>query len=815
MAPHPPSRDDLVREVEQLRRRLRELEAASDEPRFACILDNLDQVVWMTTPDKDRMVYISPAYERIWGRSCESLYASPRDWIAAIHPDDRERIAHAALTRQADGGYDEYYRIVGPDGSAKWIHDRAFPVREADGRVGCIVGVAQDVTAHRSIEQELRRTQEFLQAVLDTSPSPIFVKDPAGRYLLANTATAAALGLPPENVLGHTDAELHGVADEVERFVALDREVLETGATVKLEEPLTDPNGAIRWYQAVKTRLTGPSGEPLVLGVATEITERKRAETRARELSVELEDRVLARTAELEAANEALRTAALRQRALLNAIPDIVVRLARDGGLRDVSWPRGVPPALPAVESAENLAELRLPEPVLGELRAATDRTLDSGEMQTIEFASAAEEPARRFEARLMRSGPDEVVATLRDITEHKRAEQALRERENLFRQFAEHLPFIIWMAAPEQRRVIFVNAAYESIFGRPREALRGDPLDWQQAVHRDDLHRLKALPDLRDLQGVYPIDFRIVRPDGGVRWVRNHVLALRDEAGRVYLFAGLSEDITKRRHAEEEIRHLNAVLENRVRQRTGDLEASLRELESFSYSVSHDLRTPLRGINGFSHVLLEDYADRLDAAGLEHLRRICAATQRMGDLIDDLLTLSQISRFDMRARRVHLDLIAREVFAELQQIEPGREARLELAQDMWVVGDPTLLRVLVQNLIGNAWKFTARTATTCIEFGVIRPRRGQRVFFVRDNGVGFDQAYAGKLFQPFQRLHGVQDYPGSGIGLATAKRIVGRHGGRIWAEGATNAGATFYFTLGRVSASPRSPDTAPDAQSR
>ncbi len=813
MASRKPSREDLIREVEQLRRRLRDLEGNPDEQRFArMILDNLDQVVWMTPPDKHRMIYVSPAYERIWGRSCASLYASPGEWMQAIHPDDRERVVRAMQTRQTKGEYDEFYRIVRTDRAVRWIHDRAFPVRDADGGIGCIVGVAQDVTERRSIEQELRRTQQFLEAVLDTSPNPIFVKDPAGRYLLANTATAAAFGRLPEQMADHTDAELHNVAEEVERFAAADREVLDSGTTVTLEEPLTGPDGATRWYQTVKTRLTGTSGEPLVLGVATEITERKRAETRARQLSLELEDRVLARTAELEAANDALRAAARRQRALLNAIPDIVVRLAQDGTLLDVSCPRDAPPGFPAIDSAANLASLQLPEPVLRQLRAAIGRTLDTGAMQTFEFASQAEEAGRRIEARLIRSGPEEVVAILRDITERKRAEQALRERENLFRQFAEHLPFIIWMAVPERRQVIFVNSSYETILGRPRETLGADPSDWQQAVHAADLERVKAMPDLRKLKGVYQIDFRIVRPDGAVRWLRNHVLALRDDGGRPYLFAGLSEDITERRHAEEEIRHLNAVLENRVRQRTGALEASLRELESFSYSVSHDLRTPLRGINGFSHVLLEDYAERLDEAGRDHLRRICAATQRMGDLIDDLLTLSHISRFELHSRRLHLDVIAREVIRELQQIDPQRKAQFVVADDMWAVGDPTLLRVLVQHLIGNAWKFTARKEIARIEFGVIKRPRGPRVFFVRDNGVGFDQTYAGKLFQPFQRLHGVQDYPGSGIGLATAKRIVDRHSGRIWAESATGAGSTFYFTLGRATAASRPPAESPAA---
>ncbi len=257
-----------------------------------------------------------------------------------------------------------------------------------------------------------------------------------------------------------------------------------------------------------------------------------------------------------------------------------------------------------------------------------------------------------------------------------------------------------------------------------------------------------------------------------------------------------IARDVTERKRVEQETRDLNAVLESRVAQRTAALAESLRELESFSYSVSHDLRTPLRGINGYSHLLLEDYGDRLDERGRDYVNRICAATQRMGDLIDDLLTLARISRTELDARGVDLSAQAREIAAELGQIDPQRAVSFSIAPGMLAQGDPTLLRILLENLLGNAWKFTARAHPARIEFGVRRHAAGDQ-FFIRDNGVGFDSAFSGKLFQPFQRLHGLDEFPGSGIGLATVSRIAGRHGGRAWAEGSPDAGATFYFTLG------------------
>ncbi len=242
--------------------------------------------------------------------------------------------------------------------------------------------------------------------------------------------------------------------------------------------------------------------------------------------------------------------------------------------------------------------------------------------------------------------------------------------------------------------------------------------------------------------------------------------------------------------------------LARRVRERTAALEAANKELEAFSYSVSHDLRAPLRALNGFSQALLSQYGPQLDAQGRHYLERIQASAQRMGDLIDDLLTLSRITRREMTRQPVDLSALAREIAAELQAREPQRQAEFNIADGLTTEGDPHLLRIALENLLGNAWKFTGKREQTFIEFGKIeRGRAGDSLsphtFFVRDNGAGFDMAYAGKLFAPFQRLHGLEEFPGTGIGLATVQRIVARHGGRVWAEAAVEQGATFYFTLG------------------
>ena len=324
--------------------------------------------------------------------------------------------------------------------------------------------------------------------------------------------------------------------------------------------------------------------------------------------------------------------------------------------------------------------------------------------------------------------------------------------------------------------------------------------------------------------------EWTFIRKDGTRVPVLLSVTALRAESGQISGYVGLCYDITERKRIQERLRAINEELEQGVKQRTTDLQikseeleqsqqalmnlvedmndkaaalettnnrlaAVNKELESFSYSVSHDLRTPLRAIDGFSRILLEDYADKLDADGRDNLRRVCAASQRMGQLIDDLLNLSRVTRSEMRRCPVNLSETAAQISAELRAASPLRAVACHVQPGLAAEGDPNLLRVVLENLLGNAWKFTAKQPAPVIEFGTTE-RHGTPAFFVRDNGAGFNMAYAGKLFGAFQRLHAATEFPGTGIGLATVQRIIHRHGGRIEAESAPGQGATFYFTL-------------------
>jgi signal transduction histidine kinase len=255
------------------------------------------------------------------------------------------------------------------------------------------------------------------------------------------------------------------------------------------------------------------------------------------------------------------------------------------------------------------------------------------------------------------------------------------------------------------------------------------------------------------------------------------------------------AREVAERTRAEQEVLRLNQELESRVQQRTAQLESANRELEAFCYSVSHDLRAPLRAIDGFSQALIEDFPDSVPEEARRYLGKIRFSAGRMGQLIEDLLNLSKVSRGALERSSVNLSGVAAEVASELQQREPARAVEVSIWEEMVVDGDARLLRVALENLMGNAWKFTARTAKARIEVGALRDG-GQATYFVRDNGAGFDMKFVGKLFGAFQRLHQANDYPGTGIGLATVQRIVHRHGGRIWADAQPGKGAVFFFTL-------------------
>ncbi len=414
-----------------------------------------------------------------------------------------------------------------------------------------------------------------------------------------------------------------------------------------------------------------------------------------------------------------------------------------------------------------------------------------------------------------------------RELDERCRVEVALRQEKETAQRYLD-VAGVIMVVIGLDGVVTLINRKGCQILGYSEAEVIGAnwferfiPPRWHGAL-TSLIQRLK----IGEESGDY-FENPVMTREGAERLISWHNTALRDDDGEIHAFLSSGEDITARRlaeaeirainasleervvertaqlrqeiadrqRAEQEVRRLNADLEERVAEQTSELQHTIRELEGFCYSVSHDLRAPLRHINSYSAIISEEYGTSLDRQGQELLQRINQASNRMGQLIDDLLGLTRTARAEMNMVEVDLTAICQELGNELRQGEPDRQASFIIADGLGAKADPLLVRVVLQNLLDNAWKYTSKRQSATIEVGNL-DKGGELIFFVRDDGVGFDMAYANKLFLPFQRLHRDQDFPGTGIGLATVQRIIQRHGGRIWVEAAPGQGASFFFTL-------------------
>ncbi|MBC7703700.1 MAG: PAS domain S-box protein [Rhodoferax sp.] len=377
-----------------------------------------------------------------------------------------------------------------------------------------------------------------------------------------------------------------------------------------------------------------------------------------------------------------------------------------------------------------------------------------------------------------------------------RRAEDEIFQQNLFLRQVVDLSPNFIFVK-DRAGQFVLVNRAMAEAHGTTVEEMIGkndaDVTPSTQTIARYLKNDLEVMDTMRE---IFIAEEKIIDAQGKVRWlqaVKRPVVANNGIADRVL---GVAVDITERKQAQEEIIQLNAELEQRVQQRTAQLEALNAELEAFSYSVSHDLRSPLRTIDGFSQLLVRLDGEKISAKGRHHLDRIRVATRQMGELIEGLMSLAQSSHDQLRPEMVDLSSIAREANKAFREREPERQVLVNIQDGLLAHGDPRLLSSVMYNLLGNAWKFSSKQAVSKIDFGSAPSADGQTVYFVKDNGAGFDMAYSEKLFISFERLHTSSDFAGTGVGLTTVKRVIDRHGGRVWAESSVNAGASFYFTL-------------------
>jgi PAS domain S-box-containing protein len=405
----------------------------------------------------------------------------------------------------------------------------------------------------------------------------------------------------------------------------------------------------------------------------------------------------------------------------------------------------------------------------------------------------------RKMEERMLKSQEEqkeikEYATKLENEIEQRRLTlKALDEGELRFRTLAEVAPVGIF-STDEDGATLYVNPRWCEIAKMNPEEAMG--VGWLKAVHPDDRNFISnGWKEASSLHEISHAEYRFLHKNGEITWVSGQAVPQKDTNGRIIGFIGTISDITERKKAEEEIRKLNEELEQRVMDRTSQLQAANKELEAFSYSVSHDLRAPLRAIRSFTSILKEDHKSKLDEEGNRLLDLIDLSSDHMAKLIDDLLTFSRANRAEMQHALVDMDMIFKSVYSELSISADGRRISFKCLKLLPVYGDNSLLRQVATNLISNAIKYTSKSehADICIDS---KKLNNEIVFSVKDNGVGFDMQYAKRLFGVFQRLHSSKEFEGNGVGLAIVQSIIARHGGRVWAEAEVGKGATFYFTL-------------------
>jgi PAS domain S-box-containing protein len=605
-------------------------------------------------------------------------------------------------------------------------------------------------------EQAVREREKQLSLIADNLPGLVSHMDLNLRYLFINSAYERWLGKKEEALLGHTMREVIG-EEAFQRAQPMTVRAL-AGEQVSFENHMNTVTGANVYLWVTFIPDFSPTGEVKGLfTVAMDITERKAAGAKAQWLASFPEQNPNPIT-ELDVVGGQIR---YTNPTASQLFPDLTAQKYHH------PWLAGLP------EDAQNLIDgktkiIRREIPVGKNFYAQTLSYIPEGHRLRI-YGS--------------------------DITERQQAEvdlkTSMREVIDLRTALDEHA--IVAITNP-QGRITYVNDKFCAI----SKFSRGELLGQDHRIINSSHHAKEFFHQLWTTIGqgkIWRGEIKNRAKDGSFYWVDTTIVPFLDDQKKPRQYVAIRADITGLKQAEEEVRQLNTQLEQRVQQRTAELQAANKELEAFSYSVSHDLRAPLRTMDGFSQALLEDYREQLPENGQRYLHTIRQGAQRMGELVDDLLTFSRLSRLPLHRQTVHLTPLLQEVVAQAGLPLADRKIDLQIQNLPDCQGDPALLKQVWINLVSNAIKYTRLRDPAHITIGV-RPEQDEVVYFIRDNGAGFDMQYASKLFGVFQRLHRAEDYEGTGVGLAIVQRIVHRHGGRIWADAALDQGATFSFTL-------------------
>jgi PAS domain S-box-containing protein len=621
---------------------------------------------------------------------------------------------------------------------------------------------AFDVTARQHMEKRLSKSEERLRTVVENLPVIVFVIDQAGIFQLSEGKGLVQLGLRPGEVVGQSVYALYRSIPQIGENIRAALSGEKRDVTVEVAQ---------RVFQCHFAPIIEAREE--VSGVIA----------------------VLSDVTDLVVMEQAKREGEVRFRRLAEA------------GFEGLAFTRGgnflqVNPQFAAMvgSTVEELVGQALIHFVTPEFRDMVTSHIQSESVEPFEYLALRQDggifPAE-VQIRLIPNDGEMVqITAVHDLSQRKKTEASLRETQeklNLALR-ASRMGIWDWDLLTDQ---VTGDEEVSAILKGERIPLDHPASEILNFTHPDDRQNVSDQFSQAGHTTDVPFEFeyRVIWPDTSQHTIaaRGNVYRGEDRSGDHMI--GVVWDVTERRAIEEEIRRLNSELEQRVTRRTAQMQTALRELEAFSYSVSHDLRAPLRAMNGFSRLLQEDYGKLLDEQGTHYLQRIGDSSQKMSQLIDNLLNLARYSRANLNVTVLNLSEMAQSAATELDLSDPTRRVTWVIADGISASGDEQLLRVVINNLLDNAWKFSGRTPSACIEFG-LESQDGRPVYFVRDNGAGFNMEYVGRLFGAFQRLHDADEFEGSGIGLATVQRIIRRHGGDVWAEGEVGLGATFYFTL-------------------